>query len=86
MKGGIPFEIVSAIFRVSSATADVPTELVQKVTGHKTTEIVLRHYFQPGREDFHHAICSTRPFWAGILQGLPLFQSGWIIRSLRGWF
>jgi hypothetical protein len=28
----------------------VPLELVQKVTGHRTTDIVLKHYFQPGRE------------------------------------
>lgn len=42
-------------------TAGVPLELVQKVTGHKTTDIVLKHYFQPGREDFRQALHSAMP-------------------------
>jgi len=52
-------------FRVTwvtlALTAGVPMELVQKVTGHKTTEIVLRHYFQPGREEFRRALQSAMP-------------------------
>lgn len=42
-------------------TGGVPLELVQKVTGHKTTDIVLKHYFQPGREDFRKALQSAMP-------------------------
>jgi hypothetical protein len=42
-------------------TGGVPLELVQKVTRHKTTEIVLKHYFQPGREDFRMALQSAMP-------------------------
>ena len=42
-------------------TAGVPLELVQKVTGHKTTDIVLKHYFQPGREAFRQALHSAMP-------------------------
>lgn len=34
-------------------------KLLQKVTGHKTVEIVFHHYFQPGREDFRHALQSA---------------------------
>src|SRR3954468_24346108 len=52
-------------FRVTwvmlALTAGVPLELVQKVTGHKTTDIVLKHYFQPGREDFRQAPQSAMP-------------------------
>lgn len=52
-------------FRVTwvtlALTAGVPLELVQKVTGHKTTDIVLKHYFQPGREDFRKALESAMP-------------------------
>ena len=52
-------------FRVTwvtlALTAGVPLELVQKVTGHKTTDIVLKHYFQPGREDFRQALHSAMP-------------------------
>ena len=42
-------------------TAGGPLELVQKVTGHKTTDIVFKHYFQPGREDFRQALHSAMP-------------------------
>jgi integrase len=42
-------------------TAGVPLELVQKVTGHKTTDIVLKHYFQPGREAFRQALQKAMP-------------------------
>jgi integrase len=52
-------------FRVTwvtlALTAGMPLEMVQKVTGHKTTEIVLKHYFQPGREDFRNALQSAMP-------------------------
>ena len=52
-------------FRVTwvtlALTAGVPLELVQKVTGHKTTDIVLKHYSQPGREDFRRALQSAMP-------------------------
>src|SRR5260370_9561422 len=36
-------------------------EVVQKATGHNTTDIVLKHYFQPGREDFRQALQSPMP-------------------------
>ena len=52
-------------FRVTwvtlALTAGVPLELVQKVTGHKTTDIVLKHYFQPGREAFRQALQTAMP-------------------------
>ena len=42
-------------------TAGVSLELVQKVTWHKTTDIVLQHYFQPGREEFRQALNAAMP-------------------------
>jgi integrase len=52
-------------FRVTwitiALTGGVPLELVQKVTGHKTTDIVLKHYFQPGREAFRQALSAAMP-------------------------
>jgi hypothetical protein len=52
-------------FRVTwvtiALTGGVPLELVQKVTGHKTTDIVLKHYFQPGREAFRQALSNVMP-------------------------
>ena len=52
-------------FRVTwvtlALTAGVPLELVQKVSGHKTAEVVLKHYYQPGREEFRRALRSAMP-------------------------
>lgn len=52
-------------FRVTwvtlALTAGVPLELVIKVTGHQTTNIVLKHYFQPGREDFRRTLQVAMP-------------------------
>ena len=39
----------------------VPMELVQRVTGHATTSIVLKNYFRPGREDFRTALAGALP-------------------------
>jgi integrase len=52
-------------FRVTwvtlALTAGVPLEIVQKVTGHQTTDIVLKHYFQPGREAFRETLQRAMP-------------------------
>ena len=42
-------------------TAGVPMELVRRVTGHSTVNIVLKHYFHPGREDFREALETAMP-------------------------
>ncbi|MBL7012625.1 MAG: hypothetical protein ISR85_06830 [Kiritimatiellales bacterium] len=42
-------------------TAGVPMELVRRVTGHSTVEVVLKHYFRPNREEFRHALESSLP-------------------------
>ena len=36
-------------------------EIVQKVTGHRTAGIVMKHYFQPGREDFRRTLAGKMP-------------------------
>ena len=52
-------------FRVTWVTlalsAGVPVELVRKVTGHTTADIVLEHYYQPGRKDFIESIGKAMP-------------------------
>ncbi|MGO8696796.1 MAG: tyrosine-type recombinase/integrase [Limisphaerales bacterium] len=52
-------------FRVSwitlALTANIPVELVRKVTGHQSVEIVLKHYFKPGKEHFRALIQSAMP-------------------------
>ena len=42
-------------------TAGVPMELVRRVTGHSTVNIVLKHYFRPGREAFRTALETAMP-------------------------
>jgi integrase len=42
-------------------TAGVPMELVRRVTGHSTVNIVLKHYFRPGRESFRTALETAMP-------------------------
>ncbi len=62
-------------FRVTWVTlalsGGVPLELVQKVTGHKTTDIVLKHYFQPGQEAFRDALQNAMPKLLTEHQDLP---------------
>lgn len=47
--------------RLIVLTGGVPLDLVQKVNGHKTTEILLKHCFQPGREAFRQALSAAMP-------------------------
>ena len=39
----------------------MPLEIVQRVTGHKTVDVVLKHYFRPGREDFRRTLENAMP-------------------------
>jgi integrase len=56
-------------FRVTwvtlALTAGVPLEIVQKVTGHRTASIVMKHYFQPGREEFRRTLAGKLPALIG---------------------
>jgi hypothetical protein len=56
-------------FRVTWVTlalsAGVPLEIVQKVTGHRTASIVMKHYFQPGREEFRRTLAGKLPALIG---------------------
>jgi integrase len=59
-------------FRVTwvtiALTAGVPLEIVQKVTGHRTAAIVLKHYFQPGRDEYRRSLTDKLP---AVLSGVP---------------
>ena len=56
-------------FRVTwvtlALTAGVPLEIVKKVTGHRTAEIVMKHYFQPGRDEFRRTLVGKLPVVIG---------------------
>jgi integrase len=48
-------------FCTIALSAGVPMELVRRVTGHATVDVVLRHYFKPGREQFKAALNGALP-------------------------
>jgi len=52
-------------FRVTWVTlalnAGVPLDLVRKITGHQTVDVVLRSYHQPGREDYRRELMAKLP-------------------------
>ncbi len=66
-------------------TAGVPLEIVQRVTGHRTAGIVMKHYFQPGREDFRRTLASRLPVLLGgeVRQVKPV-ESAELVEKLRG--
>jgi len=53
-------------FVTLALSAGVPIELVRRVTGHATVDVVLRHYFRPDREQFRAALTNAMP---GVLTG-----------------
>ncbi|VGO14643.1 hypothetical protein PDESU_03208 [Pontiella desulfatans] len=57
-------------------SAGVPMELVRRVTGHSTVEVVLKYYFRPDREAFRNALESSMPGLltqgAGLVERQPL--------------
>ena len=44
-----------------AVAAGVPLEIVAKVTGHRTVEIISKNYFRPGREQFRRALADNLP-------------------------
>jgi hypothetical protein len=58
--------------RALALAAGVPLELVQRVTGHRTVEVVMKHYFRPGREDFRQVILKAMPTALAKQPSLPL--------------
>jgi hypothetical protein len=64
-------------FRVTwvtlALTAGVPLEIVKKVTGHRTADIVMKHYFQPGREEFRRTLAARMPaLLGGFVEPKPI--------------
>ena len=48
-------------FVTLALSAGVPLELVRRVTGHATADIVLKHYFRPDRKQFRAALIDAMP-------------------------
>ena len=41
--------------------AGVPLEIVRRVTGHRTAEVVMENYFRPGRDHFRQVLSANMP-------------------------
>ena len=48
-------------FVTLALSAGVPLEIVKRITGHRTTDIVMTHYFRPDREQFRAALGAGMP-------------------------
>ncbi len=48
-------------FITLALSAGMPMELVRRVTGHTTVDVVLKYYFRPGREQFRQAMQAAMP-------------------------
>lgn|SRR5579885_659534 len=55
-------------------TAGVPLELVQRATGHRTVEVVMKHHFRPGHGDFRQVLVKVMPNMSG--EGLSKTPKG----------
>jgi integrase len=55
------FHSIRTTWITMALSAGVPMELVRRVTGHATTEVVLKHYFRPGRKDFKKVLKNAMP-------------------------
>jgi len=48
-------------FITVALSAGIPMELVRRVTGHSTVDVVLKHYFRPGRAEFKREFEKAMP-------------------------
>ena len=60
-----------ATFVTLALSAGVPVELVRRVTGHATVEVVLKHYFHPGRDALRTALANAMPKVLTVGRGAP---------------
>ena len=48
-------------FVARALAGGMPEKLVRRVTGHTAVDVVRRHYFKPGREDFRREFEKAMP-------------------------
>ena len=51
-------------FITAALSAGIPMELVRRISGHSTVDVVLKHYFKPGRAQMAAAVASALPMLA----------------------
>lgn len=55
------FHAFRATFTTQALAAGVPVEVVKLITGHSTTETVLKHYFNPDEQTLYKAVETVMP-------------------------
>lgn len=67
-------------------SAGVPMELVRRVTGHTTADVVLKHYFRPGRADFKKSLQSAMPamMLTAVVSGNKAQEAGQATGQAKG--
>jgi integrase len=64
-------------------SAGVPMEIVQRVTGHRTAQIVLKHYFQPGKDDYRRTLEAKLPALMGGKPKTPALSREQLVKRLE---
>ncbi len=64
-------------------TAGVPMEMVRRVTGHRTADIVVKHYFQPGKEEFRKTLEAKLPALMGATTQKELSEKERLVLRLK---
>jgi integrase len=77
---GYDFHSFRVTWITMALSQGIPIELVRRVTGHSTVEVVLKHYFRPDRENFRRVLESKMP---AFLSGGPGKNSLERIKKIR---
>ncbi len=78
------FHSFRTTFVTLALTNGMPIDTVKMLTGHKTTEIVTKHYFRPERESIRQAMQATMPglLAAGGAGGSPTIRARDLLESM----
>lgn len=71
-------------FITTALSANMPIELVRRVTGHQTVDVVLKHYFRPGREEFRRAFVEAMPKLLTNGERTPIEEAREIVAKMTG--
>lgn len=69
-------------FITLALTAGMPIELVRRVTGHTTVDVVLKHYFRPDREQYRQAMQAAMPKLLTAGSKTPLEEAREIVAAM----
>lgn len=83
LKGWHSFRTTWTTFALAN---NVPMDIVTRVTGHRTAEIVSKNYFRPGREQFRKALSENMPralVGDGAGEAKPEPLPAWAVKKIK---